>query len=206
MDILRLLDAMSCAGYLLDGSGRVLKANRGGMRLLEREFGLRQGRLMAPDRCADRALQGTIRTMPGSATITRTSAATLSLDNGLPLIVRSVPISLRPGMESPAKALIIVVDPKECPPITRNAFREMFGLTDAEIHIAAGLMCGYSPEQIANHQKKGIGTVRQQLKSIYAKTQTKRQSELVALLTRLSWFLRSRRRQPEQDRSSHQTG
>jgi DNA-binding CsgD family transcriptional regulator len=186
LDVLRLLDAMSCAGFLLDGSGRVLKANRGGARLLEREFGLRQGRLMAPDRCADRALQDTIRTAPGSATIARSAAAVLRREEGLPLMVRALPIINVIGVENAAKALVIVVDPEDCPQISRNAYRELFGLTDAEIHIAAGLMCGFSPEEIANHQKKGIGTVRQQLKSIYAKTQTKRQSELVALLARLS--------------------
>jgi DNA-binding CsgD family transcriptional regulator len=177
---------MSCAGFLLDSSGRVVKANRGGERLLEGEFRLRQGRLTAPDHQADRALQEMLRKTPGSSKTSKGNAVSVPRDGGLPLMMRSLSVSSASSASGTPTSLVIIVDPEDCPPLTRNAFRELFGLTDAEIHVAASLMCGYSPVQIAKSQNKCLGTVRQQLKSIYAKTQTKRQSELVALLSRLS--------------------
>jgi DNA-binding CsgD family transcriptional regulator len=47
-------------------------------------------------------------------------------------------------------------------------------------------MCGDTLVGIAEAHGVEVGTVRSQVKSIFAKTQTSRQSELVALMTRLA--------------------
>ena len=58
-------------------------------------------------------------------------------------------------------------------------------LTEAETEVANGLLTGYSLEEVAALRKVKIGTVREQVKSILAKTGTSKQSEMVKLLMTL---------------------
>jgi DNA-binding CsgD family transcriptional regulator len=61
----------------------------------------------------------------------------------------------------------------------------LFDLTPTEAQIARRLSAGETAEEIARATKKSVLTIRTQLKSVLAKTGTRRQSELVQLLTRL---------------------
>jgi DNA-binding CsgD family transcriptional regulator len=63
-----------------------------------------------------------------------------------------------------------------------DLLREVFGFTPAEASVAAALSCGRALPDIARQLGVGQSTVKSQLKSIMAKTQTRRQAELVALL------------------------
>jgi DNA-binding CsgD family transcriptional regulator len=56
----------------------------------------------------------------------------------------------------------------------------------AEARLGARLGTGHALEDIAADLNISLGTARNQLKSIFSKTGTKRQSELVALLWRVS--------------------
>jgi DNA-binding CsgD family transcriptional regulator len=68
---------------------------------------------------------------------------------------------------------------------TLALLRTKFGLTTAEAEIAAALSNGSSLNECASRRGVAIPTVRNQLQSIFAKTSTSRQAELVALLSRL---------------------
>jgi DNA-binding CsgD family transcriptional regulator len=57
-----------------------------------------------------------------------------------------------------------------------------FGLTPAEARLAVIIGQGHSPEQAAEILVVSVVTARNQLKAVFAKTETHRQSELVALL------------------------
>lgn len=61
----------------------------------------------------------------------------------------------------------------------------LFDLTPTEALIARRLAAGETAEEIARSTQKSVLTIRTQLKSVLAKTGTRRQSELVQLLTRL---------------------
>ena len=67
-----------------------------------------------------------------------------------------------------------------------------FGLTRCEATLAAALAAGRALKQIAKLRGVGIGTVRGQLKSIFIKTATTRQPELVAMLSRLAVVVEER--------------
>jgi DNA-binding CsgD family transcriptional regulator len=54
--------------------------------------------------------------------------------------------------------------------------------------VAVALSTGLTPNEIARHHGISMGTVRSQLKSIFVKTGTKRQPELIAVLARLLPF------------------
>jgi len=60
----------------------------------------------------------------------------------------------------------------------------LYHLSPAEAKLAVILAEGRSPEQAAERLQVSINTVRSQLKSVFAKTSTSRQSELVANLLR----------------------
>ncbi|MGZ9899709.1 helix-turn-helix transcriptional regulator [Shewanella gaetbuli] len=60
-----------------------------------------------------------------------------------------------------------------------------FGLTPAESQVCELLTQGMQPDKIAHTRGSHVATVRQQLKSCLAKTQTSTQTELVCLMLRL---------------------
>jgi DNA-binding CsgD family transcriptional regulator len=61
----------------------------------------------------------------------------------------------------------------------------LYDLSPAELRVASALLNGKSPAYHANEAKVSLNTVRTQLKSLFRKTGTSRQSELVALLSQL---------------------
>jgi DNA-binding CsgD family transcriptional regulator len=64
--------------------------------------------------------------------------------------------------------------------------REAFGFTPAETRLAVGLAKDYDLRMIAELHGVSGGTLRVQLKSIFAKTSTRRQGQLAVLLAQLS--------------------
>ena len=62
----------------------------------------------------------------------------------------------------------------------------IYGLTRAEAAIAREIARGEQLEEVAARLGIKITTARSQLSSIFAKTQTRRQSKLVVLLSRLA--------------------
>ncbi|MDX8443643.1 helix-turn-helix transcriptional regulator [Mesorhizobium australafricanum] len=67
-----------------------------------------------------------------------------------------------------------------------RTLQRMFGLTGAETQLALRLALGDAPLDIARSWRLSRTTIRSQLASLFAKTETKRQGELVALLARIS--------------------
>lgn len=68
--------------------------------------------------------------------------------------------------------------------ITDNSFAERFNLTRREAQLAMHLASGERLDQFAERHGLSIGTARQHLKSVFAKTQTNRQAQLVAMIGR----------------------
>lgn len=71
------------------------------------------------------------------------------------------------------------------PPFSAQQLRERFGLTSAESEIALKLSQGHTLRNIAEEREISYETVRTHMRSILCKTDTNRQTELVALLGRL---------------------
>jgi DNA-binding CsgD family transcriptional regulator len=82
-------------------------------------------------------------------------------------------------------AAVFVTDPEEalCPP--GEALGRLFGLTPAETRLLGALSRGVSLERAAAELQVTLSTVRKQLRRVFAKTGTSRQSELVRLIARL---------------------
>jgi DNA-binding CsgD family transcriptional regulator len=78
-------------------------------------------------------------------------------------------------------AVVMLVDPPAAPGGTLASLQRLFGLTSAEGRVLALLLDDCRPREIAEELNLSITTVRSHLKALFAKTETRRQSELVAL-------------------------
>jgi DNA-binding CsgD family transcriptional regulator len=68
---------------------------------------------------------------------------------------------------------------------TLTLLGKLYDLSPAELRVAAALLTGKSPEEYAQNAAVSVNTVRTQLRNLFKKTGTSRQSELVALLSRM---------------------
>ena len=82
--------------------------------------------------------------------------------------------------------VITLVDLTEPPLPSAETLQKLFGLTSAEARLAREIARGLSAGEAAEALGVKMATVRSQMAQIFAKTGTKRQGELVALLTRLA--------------------
>ena len=101
-----------------------------------------------------------------------------------PLSVLIAP--LRSGPQAPTwphgAALVYVFDPERLPRLPVERVQRLFGLTAAEARLAVALCRGATLDEIASEREVSAHTIRTQLKSLFAKTGTNRQTELVARL------------------------
>ena len=187
--LLEGLDAVGLGAALLSTSGHVVRANDQALRHVGGQITLVHGRLAVQDRNAAEALRQFLRTVQDDPleAAEREHLLRLPRDGQRPLVARafSVPPPLR-GLLEGAAALVVLLDPDEHPCPTATALQKTFGLSRGEALIALHLIRGDSLREIAAARDVSIGTVRVQLKAIFAKTQTSRQSELVWLLARLA--------------------
>ena len=70
--------------------------------------------------------------------------------------------------------------------LNEGAIVATFGLTKREFAVAHFIASGLSPKQTAAKIGRSVYTVRTQLKTLFSKTDTHRQNELVALLLRVN--------------------
>ncbi|MDO9466060.1 MAG: helix-turn-helix transcriptional regulator [Thiobacillus sp.] len=184
------LERSGSAILVVNGDRSVLFANRIAEQMLRQNqaFCLTQGKLdvRQPDLSSRLAglVQRCVQTASGAM---GSPGGTLAIrrEGRLPLTLTVAP--LRPmaagcGVSQPA-ALIFIRDP-EVLAASAQMSRELFGLTRTEAAVAQALAEGRALNEIAEALGIGMGTVRSHLKQIFAKTGTKKQAQLVALLLR----------------------
>jgi DNA-binding CsgD family transcriptional regulator len=186
------LDSWATGVLFVDASGRVILVNRSAAALLEKQNGLRLTRdgLRAADATESQRLEKYIRgavkagagqgiESGGVMQVTRPASAS-------PLTVLVTPFRAD-GMFSPLRPLaaIFVTDPNQAVRPRQEVLRNFYGLTPAEIRLSCLLAEGKGLREVADRIGVTHETARSQLKSIFGKTNTGRQSELVRLLTSL---------------------
>lgn len=82
-------------------------------------------------------------------------------------------------------AVIYLSDPASSSFISCELLKKSYNLSEAESEVAIGLTNGLTLDQIAESNKVSINTIRSQLRSVFQKTGTSRQAELVNLLLSL---------------------
>jgi DNA-binding CsgD family transcriptional regulator len=79
-------------------------------------------------------------------------------------------------------AIVVMRDPDRRASVSAHVVAQLFGLTPAEAALATLLAQGYDMEEAASALGVRRNTARSQLQSIFAKTNAKRQSELVRMI------------------------
>lgn len=83
---------------------------------------------------------------------------------------------------------IVLIELDSRPEPSARTLQCLFGLTAAETHLAIELARGGNLLDIARSQELSRTTIRSHLASLFVKTQTRRQVELVSLLGRVALF------------------
>lgn len=187
------LEHTSAAAFLLDSVGRVVYMNRSAEEIVSSADGLmlRRNKIIA----TNPAQQSKLRLLIGAAidaaqTSPPSPAGAIALERSSgrrPLFVRVLPlrVDLESGQTSPGHALLLITDPDGAVQDATSLLRDLFSLTTAEIAVAVNLRVGLTLADIAAARGVALETIRSQVKSVLQKTNTRRQSDLVLLLTTL---------------------
>lgn len=79
-------------------------------------------------------------------------------------------------------AFVFITDPELAVAIPLERLRRLYGLTQAEAATAIAVLHGDNPRAIASRLGVSLATVKTHLRHVFAKTETRRQAELVSLL------------------------
>lgn len=85
-----------------------------------------------------------------------------------------------------AWAFVFIVDPALRPELPVDRIARFYGLTSAEAQLAVALATGQTLSEYTETAALSMNTGRWTLKQVFAKTDTRRQTEVVRLLLRTS--------------------
>jgi DNA-binding CsgD family transcriptional regulator len=171
----------------LDPAGRVVVRSRGAAALFGGRLNLHDGRLVIADADAQAGLDALVAAalkddpakpgpLPPPLILRRASGRYLHID------VWPVP---RPGGDGRLAVLLLLRETEGDAASRAEVLRARFGLTPAEVRLALAISDGAGLVSAAERLGIRVSTARAHLKSVFLKTETHRQAELVALLARL---------------------
>lgn len=186
-DLLSLIDALNEAVFVVADDGRIRCTNLAARKLASRGDGLvvRGARLTAQAPDENARLQSLLSRRPGQGGATPSPYLQVSRRlPSRPLGVTVLQLSERAGPDGRCGAMVWVSDPS-CPSaMDAAALSAWYRLTGAECRVAMSLLSGNTLKQSARDLDVSETTVKTHLKSVFAKTGTVRQAELLALLSR----------------------
>jgi DNA-binding CsgD family transcriptional regulator len=185
------LDAFNASGtaaVMIGKDGTVLRVNGAAESLQARGLVVTGRHLGSIDKDATNALNRSLQALLRSRNLPASMPPVpLPRARGRPLIAYPLRVAgVTYNSLAPCQAVVILVDPdvKRRPPPEVH-LQISFALTPAEARLAAMLSTGDTLEAAADKCRISYQTARNQLKSVFAKTGTHRQAELVSLLARL---------------------
>ncbi len=190
--VLDSLNLVQMPALALDRNGLVLGVNSAADAVFDSDFRVHNSRLfirdgkacaalerMTSDRAGDGDLHPRTKSRVGNVIVARR-------ETKKPILLKLLPV---PGAASApflgAKFILTLTDLAAVRRSSPDVLSEAFSLTAAEAKVASMIAAGSSPEEIAGELQVSRETVRNQIKAIFGKTGTHRQSELAALLSRV---------------------
>lgn len=175
------LIGLPCA--VLSRSYRVLASNALFGSLVPDVIQDRQARITLADRRADRLFAVSIEQLGVQTGSPPRSIPVAASEQRPASIVHVVPVrGAAHDIFALASAIIVVTTVEQASLVAPEVIQGLFDLTPAEARIARSVASGETIEQVALRAGVSAGTVKQQLKSVFAKTGVTRQAELVGLL------------------------
>jgi DNA-binding CsgD family transcriptional regulator len=192
LGVLNAFDLINEPALSISCTGLVFEMNRSASDLFDADFRVRNNRLYIRDGTASQALERMLLERPVENDIPPLSSAPIGnvivarRENRKPILIKVLPV---PGAaRAPfvgARAILVLRDLDTVRRSALDVLSVAFSLTAAEAKVASLIAAGSSPEEIASKQQVSRETIRSQIKAIFAKTGTHRQSELAALVSRI---------------------
>jgi len=174
---------MGYGGLLLDEGGRVLLLNPTATSILGAEVGAAAAQACKLE-WARGAVKKLLRRSRTRFALETEAWVTVAREGKRDLALHAVPVGEASDVQ--ARIVLILIDLSLATQPKPTVLQKLFGLTPAEERLAILIAGGATPAEIAQETGLSIATVRSQLASVFAKTQTTRQPELVALLARVA--------------------
>jgi len=185
--VLDLMESTASPVVLLDRSGSVFSISPSAEKLLSQDLMIVARRLVSIDRDFTNNLEKALRTLlwnpePNSLV---PPVPLPRRDGRRPILAYPMRLpSLSANQLSPAQAILVLRDLEAAQHAGSAEIQSVFGLTPAESRIASLLSEGRSVDDISVELTISILTCRTHIRSIFWKTGTRRQAELVSLLSR----------------------
>ena len=179
------LNAMRLPAIALDQHGLVADVNAAADAVFDQNINIKDRRLFVRNPDARTLLKNAVdqlKELPRLDSLALEPVIVPRMDK-LPVIVRIWPFdgpAHQPGQEVRALLTLNALGPRPGP--SAAILAKTFRLTPSEAKVACIIARGAPPDIAARELKISRETARNQLKSVFAKTDTHRQSELVALL------------------------
>jgi DNA-binding CsgD family transcriptional regulator len=180
-----VFNMMGLPAIALDRRGFVLSANAAADAVFDNDIKIKDRRLFVRDPEARALLEASLDKLTNPVTLKCLIAEPFIIQrpHKLPVILRIWPFESAvhsPKQDVHALVTLNALGPKPGP--ASAILAKTFHLTPSEAKLACIIARGASPQIAARELKISRETARNQLKSLFAKTHTHRQSELVALL------------------------
>lgn len=175
----QVLDEMRDAALVVEGRGRLLYSNASGEALLAtgKALRVRRGHLSPAQSRDEQKLTDAI--MRACSSPPGNSSVLIHRDEWPPLILS---VSALRGPSSPPQALLIANELSPRRDAVQSRLENLFGLSKSEADVALRLAEGIRPAEIGEERKVAIGTVRNQMKSLFSKLGCTRQAEVIMLV------------------------
>src|SRR5215470_17226447 len=185
-----LLDGISAAMFLVNGSGRIVHANASGHAMLAEASLLRAdgGTLTADDAEAERALHEVFATAAeGDAAVgVKGIAVPLIARDGERHVAHVLPLTSgerrRAGTSYAATAAVFVQQAALDTPSPQEVVGKLYKLTPTELRVLLGVVQVGGVPEVAETLGIAESTVRSHLQRLFEKTGAKRQADLVKLM------------------------
>ena len=192
------LNMLTTGVVFLENTGAVLLMNTGAEEVLNHQDGLllTRGKLSATVNAESHTLQAMIgASLQTGIGLGLGSGGTISIsrEKGRPLSVTVAPLrEFSPTLSKRPAAVLFISDPDRSLELPADLLRRCYRLTPAEARLAMILLEGQSLKEAADSCGIKHNTAKSQLKSIFVKTNVKRQGELIRLLLNSAGALRPR--------------
>ncbi|MDH3637029.1 MAG: response regulator transcription factor [Gammaproteobacteria bacterium] len=180
-----LLDQLAFGLMVIDRQHSIVVQNRTARRLLDLRTVLsnRNGKLVAVAEGRASRLHAALECALGKTGAPQT--AVLPLPSHHAEVTYQLLISPSTESADPEYATAIIVDPYQPTPAPAHILKALYGLTTKESRLAQALLNGDTLDGFCTTRFVSPNTARTQLKSIYQKTGTNRQVDLVRTLSKL---------------------
>jgi len=169
---------------MIDRGGEVLRLNPSAERLLGDDLKIVNRRLVSWNLNATRALDGVLHRLLWK--LGEVKPVVLPRRVGRPIIAYPSRLSNTPyDCFAPAQVLIVFADLEARRQVDMQPLMDAFGLCLSEARVTSLLVRGMSIENAAESLGIAVSTARNQIKSVFEKTDTHSQGQLISLVSQL---------------------